>query len=116
MDLNHENAGFNRRLDETFAGFVKRLMLENDFINKSKDYALPEFLAHGIQHNNAKYPTCEETYYFNVSTGERKALFCDAAEVFHEPKESSKLACGFDINLQQNLKMHGDTTRAKKRT
>ena len=71
MDLNHERAGFNKRKDETHLEYIKRLA-ENDFAGKSHDHAMPEFPPGVFEQRNVLLKTHESTYYFSISSGEKK--------------------------------------------
>ena len=99
MDFNHETAGLNRRPHETFRQYWKRISTDKDFINAKKDYSLPDLLTLNVQFKNASYKTSGETYYFSISSGEKKVNFCDTAELFHEPKSTVKQSLGFDADL-----------------
>lgn len=99
MDLNHEIGGLNRRPGESISDYWNRLHSDHDFINDKKDYCLPEFYLDSIQSKNAAYKTSEHTYYFAISSGEKKVNFCEKSEIFNEPKSSIKLSLGFDSDV-----------------
>lgn len=99
MDLNHETSGLNRRPGESMADYWNRLHAKDDFINAKKDYSFPHFFMESIQYNNAAYKTFDHTYYFAISSGEKKINFCEKSEIFTQPKSSIKLGLGFDSNL-----------------
>jgi len=88
MDLNHEIAGFNRREGESINDYWIRLNSNDDFINNKKDYCLTDLHLTSIQSKNALYKTSEHTYYFTISSGEKKVNFCDKSEIFNEPKST----------------------------
>lgn len=99
MDLNHEIGGLNRRPGESISDYWIRLNSDNDFINNKKDYCFPDLHLTSIQCKNAAYKTSEHTYYFAISSGEKKVNFCEKSEIFNEPKFSIKLSLGFDSDL-----------------
>ena len=79
LDLNHEVAGFNKRKDETYIQYIDRLS-KNNFAETSQDYAVPEFPPHIYQQKNALHLTSSETYYFAISSGEKKQRFLKCKE------------------------------------
>lgn len=71
MDLNHERSGFNKRKEETHMEYINRLA-DNDFAGVSYDYSIPEFPPGVMQQRNVLMKTYERTYYFALSSGEKK--------------------------------------------
>ena len=71
MDLNHERGGFNKRKDETHLEYIQRIS-ENNFMTTSHDHAMPEFPPAVFEQRNVLLKTFESTYYFSISTGEKK--------------------------------------------
>ena len=71
LDLNHERTGMNKRANETHLEYIDRLC-KNSFGEQSHDHALPEFPPAVYQQRNALQITHPETYYFSISSGEKK--------------------------------------------
>lgn len=94
--------------------YMQRLH-SNNFINKSKDYAFPEFVMQAIQYNNADYLTSNQTYYFTITTGDKKVKFTNQTELFQEPKTNIKRSLGFDTDIVQNLRLLGESRKTKAR-
>ena len=71
MDCNWERVGFNKQKEETHLEYINRLS-ENDFAQKSHDHAVPELSPHVFEQRQALLKSFENTYYFAISTGEKK--------------------------------------------
>ena len=98
MDLNHERAGLNRRPNETHMQYINRLC-KNDFAGTSHDHAIPEFPPAVYEQRNMLLKTHESTYYFALSSGERKKRFMGRKELLNEPNKTTKMALGFDSDV-----------------
>lgn len=114
MDLNHERAGLNKRQDETHLEYIQRLA-DNDFAGSSHDHAIPEFPPGVFQQRNVLFRTFESTYYFSISSGEKKQRFLNCKEYQTEPEKTTKMALGFDGDVIQNLKLFGSTRKMPNR-
>lgn len=86
MDLNHEIGGLNRRPEESALEYWNRLHADADFINAKKDYCFPEFQQQVMQQRNATHKVSDHTYYFSISSGDKKINFGETPEIFKEPK------------------------------
>ena len=84
MDLNHESAGLNRRKDESHLEYVNRLA-KHDFASTNHDHALPELPPAVLEQRNVLFKTSESTYYFAISSGEKKQRFLRCKEYLTEP-------------------------------
>jgi len=90
MDLNHERTGMNKRKGETHLEYINRLAA-NDFAGLSHDYALPEFPPGVFQQRNQLIRTYEKTYYFALTSGEKKKRFLRSNKEFQtEPAKTVK--------------------------
>ena len=78
--------------------YINRLA-DNDFAGKSHDHAVPEFPPGVFEQRNVLLKTHENTYYFSISSGEKKLRFNNAKEYLTEPEKMSKLGLGFDSNI-----------------
>lgn len=112
MDLNHERAGLNKRKNETHLEYIKRLS-QNDFAGKSHDHAMPEFPPAVFEQRNVLLKTFDCTYYFALSSGEKKRRFHKSKEYFTEPEKTARMALGFDSDVIQNLKLLGSIRKIK---
>ena len=98
MDLNHERAGLNKRKDETHLEYIQRLS-DNDFAGTSHDHAIPEFPPGVFEQRNVLLKTHECTYYFAISSGEKKNRFTNNKEYQTEPEKMTRMALGFDSDV-----------------
>jgi len=57
--------------------------------------------------------TYEKTYYFSLTSGEKKHRFLKSKELLTEPTKTTKLALGFDVDVIQNLKLTGSINKFK---
>ena len=98
MDFNFERVGYNKLKDETHLEYINRLA-QNDFAGKSHDHAVPELATHVFEQRQALLKTFDNTYYFAISTGEKKQRFGKNKEFLNEPKKTVKMGLGFDADL-----------------
>jgi len=81
IDLNQERVGFNKRTDETHMEYIDRIC-KNNFGQESHDHAVPEFPPTVFQQRNALHMTCDQTYYFSISSGEKKQSYLTSCKEF----------------------------------
>jgi hypothetical protein len=54
--------------------------------------------------------TESHTYYFSISSSfKSKRLFKKPKEIVHEPALTSKMAVSFDLNIDRNIALLGDS-------
>ena len=58
---------------------------------------------------NSCIETNENTYYFCMSTGERKRLKEKQREILNEPKKMLTKSFGFDVNVSSNVRNRSTT-------
>ena len=110
MDLNHERSGLNKRQNESHLEYIDRIS-RSKFGESSHDHAVPEMVPEVIMQRNALMKTHENTFYFSISSGERKQRFLKNREYFKEPEKLTKVALGFDSNVIRNLRLLGSTKK-----
>lgn len=112
MDFNFERVGYNKLANESHLEYIHRLV-QNDFASKSHDHAVPEITPQVFEQRNVLIKTFSNTYYFSISTGEKKKSFGKAKEFLDEPEKLTKMALGFDTDVIQNLKLTGSIRKIK---
>ncbi len=112
MDLNHERIGYNKRPNENHLEYINRLC-DNDWAEQSHDHAIPEFPPNVFAQRNVLMKTHGKTFYFAISSGEKKQRFLAKKEYLTEPSKTSKMALGFDSDVILNLKLLGSIRKIK---
>jgi hypothetical protein len=81
-----------------------------DYLYKSKDYGLYDCCPQPSAMLNTKMceSTCHSTYYFSYAEGIRKTKVMNQREILAEPKITSEMGAGFDLNAFDNLSFHED--------
>ena len=64
---------------------------------------------------NEMIKTNENTYYFCMSTGERKRLREKQRDILTEPKKMLTKSIGFDLNVSQNVRNRSTTKDLQRR-
>lgn len=86
-----------------------------DYLYKSKDYGLYDCCPEPSAIMNAKMSqTYESTYYFSYAAGIRKNKVVEARERLNEPKFTSELGVGFDLDSLDHIRFHADSKSIKK--
>jgi hypothetical protein len=93
-----ETWGLSRNRKEKFLNYIKRVY-NDPIVRDSNCIAMREIQPFNIAKMNELIKTNENTYYFCMSTGERKRLREKQREILTEPKKMLTNSIGFDLNV-----------------
>lgn len=97
-----EAIGLDRKQGETISQFITRVF--NDPIISETNCLADTDTNPNLQSNCNQYiKTFEHTYYFSISTGDRKRNKTKMREVFKEPKKTIKQNLNFDMDVLANI-------------
>eukprot|EP00347_Sterkiella_histriomuscorum_P020360 403338107 len=116
FDFNQETIGHNRREGEKIIDYVKRVM-QSDVLYSSNDYAVHEFCPVHMKDINSRISEgmSSSTYYFTYAAGIRNKKKTKQREVLQEPKQLSKIAMGFDLDIDHHMKFNEHHDKIPKR-
>ena len=95
VDLNLETFGLTKKPTETAKEYVQRV-IEQRAIFETTHHGLAEFTPQMMQLHELE--TCNDTYYFSITSGERNNYKQSRLEIMSEPRKISKLSVGFDLD------------------
>lgn len=105
-----EPYGFNRMEKESITDYIKR-MVNCDRLYTREDYSMHEFVPKVMMKINSLLETHDHTFYFSISSSLKgKRLMTKQSEMLKEPKHTSKLGSGFDLEIESNLKFANQTS------
>ncbi|CDW88607.1 small nuclear ribonucleoprotein [Stylonychia lemnae] len=106
--------GFNKKDDESVFQYIKRHYY-NDSLYNTNDTAACQFAPHYVMEQNAKFETYDNTYYFSITCNVKGGIRQKFKEVLHEPKRSSNMGLGFDLEVDSHINYTLKHTKYPKR-
>ena len=88
----------SRNRKEKLLKYIKRVY-NDPIVRESNCFAMREIQSFNLARMNEMIKTNENTYYFCMSTGERKRLREKQREILTEPKKMLTKSIGFDLNV-----------------
>lgn len=104
FDFDPQIYGFNRQPDESIAEYFKRVYyMDNLYNNRDVCFGLSELVPGNLKRINAFLKTYDNTYYFAITGAMRRNTRTSQKEIFKEPRKITKIALGFDPDVDRNI-------------
>jgi hypothetical protein len=89
--------------------------MKENYAAESKDLSFVDLNPGGLAKLNELIRAESCTYYFSISNGFRNKKSTPQREVFKLPKQISKLAVGFDLNIDQEVVFSSNKLKTKEK-